>query len=243
MDYQFPHHIIYVAIHHYRVVVKVKYADAETLLRGDVRTIKAFAKLAQPVHVPALEMIEKQFMEEFDYRDEARHLNTVRKNLIAAGLAGDASAKKNLCLVPKPYLDLCSESVLVMEELVGEKLAVALKQEAKNLANTLGESVEEFTKRVKAEENEAKRKGGELHGPSSSDYEMLISVLDGKRRTANAAKRLYNSTIGLMPGVEKKKYEDKSVLPINHAKMIDDLIYIHGHEVRRFCFFLLMVCL
>jgi predicted unusual protein kinase regulating ubiquinone biosynthesis (AarF/ABC1/UbiB family) len=43
-----------------RVVVKVKYPKAEPLLRGDVRTIKAFAQLAQPVHVPALEQIEKQ---------------------------------------------------------------------------------------------------------------------------------------------------------------------------------------
>lgn len=43
-----------------RVVVKVKFPRAEPLLRGDVRTIKAFAQLAQPVHVPALEQVEKQ---------------------------------------------------------------------------------------------------------------------------------------------------------------------------------------
>ena len=210
--------------------MKVKYPSAETLLRGDVRTIKAFAQIAQPVHVPALEMIEKQFLEEFDYRDEARHLNTVRNNLIAAGLADEASKKKS-CLVPKPYLDLCTESVLVMEELMGDKLAVALKQERKSLADNMGESIEDFTKRIKEEDKEAKAKGEELHGPSSSDYEMLISILDGKRRTANALKTLYNTTIGWIPGVSKKEYEDKSTLPINHAKMIDDLIHIHGHEV------------
>ena len=214
------------------MVVKVKYPSAETLLRGDVRTIKAFAAVAQPVHVPALEQIEKQFMEEFDYRDEARHLAVVRENLIKAGLADeDAASADKLCLVPKPYLDLCTESVLVMEELFGDKLADALKQERKALAESMGETVEEFAKRVKAEEQEAKVKGEELSGPSRSDYEMLISVLDAKRRSANAMKMLYNATIGWMPGMKKKQYEDKSVLPINHAKMIDDLIYVHGHEV------------
>ena len=213
------------------MVVKVKYPSAETLLRGDVRTIKAFAALAQPVHVPALEMIEKQFLEEFDYRDEARHLNTVRNNLITAGLSDELSSKKKLCLVPKPYLDLCTESVLVMEELQGEKLAVALKQEQKALAENMGESIEDFTKRIKNEEKEAKAKGEELHGPSSSDYDMLISVLDSKRKTTNALRALYNTSIGWLPGVNKKQYEDKSTLPINPAKMVDDLIHIHGHEV------------
>lgn len=212
------------------MVVKVKYPSAETLLRGDVRTIKAFAALAQPVHVPALETIEKQFLEEFDYRDEARHLNTVRNNLIAAGLS-DESSKKRLCLVPKPYLDLCTESVLVMEELQGDKLAVALKREQKSLADNMGESIEDFNKRIKTEEKEAKEKGEEIFGPSSSDYDMLISVLDSKRKTTNALKTLYNASIGWLPGVSKKEYENKSTLPINHAKMVDDLIYIHGHEV------------
>lgn len=205
-------------------------------MRGDVRTIKAFTKIAQPVHVPALEEIEKQFMEEFDYRDEARHMAAVRENLIKAGLADNNSqSAKKLCLVPKPYLNLCTESVLVMEELPGEKLVDALKQERKALAYSMGESVEDFAKRVKAEEQEAKAKGEESKGPSSSDYDMLISVLDAKRRSSNSVKMLYNATVGLLPGMTKKTYEDKSTLPINHAKIIDDLIHVHGHEVRRCC--------
>lgn len=44
------------------VVVKVSYPEVEETFRGDVRTIKLFAKLAQPVHVKVLEEIEKQFM-------------------------------------------------------------------------------------------------------------------------------------------------------------------------------------
>jgi len=214
-------------------VVKVKYPNAEELLRGDVRTIKAFAEVAQPVHVPALTEIEKAFMEEFDYRDEARHLASVRANLIRAGLAGaEPDAAGKLCAVPKPYLDLCTSSVLVMEELKGEKLAVALKEETKSLASQKGESIEDFMKDIKEEERAAKAKGIELQGPSSAEYEVLISVLDSKRKATNAARMLYNTTVGFLPGFQKKPYQDRSVLPINHAKMIDDLIYVHGHEVR-----------
>jgi len=47
----------------------------------------------------------------------------------------------------------------------------------------------------------------------------------------NAWKRLYNATVGWVPGVPKRVYEDKSVLPLNHARLVDDLLAIHGHEV------------
>jgi len=56
------------------VVVKVMYPGVEDVFRGDVRTIKMFCQLAQPVHVPPLIEIEKQFMTEFDYRRESEQL-------------------------------------------------------------------------------------------------------------------------------------------------------------------------
>ena len=70
------------------MVVKVRYPNVERLLRGDVRTITMFAQVAQPVHVPALQEIEKQFMTEFDYVQEGQQLDQVRKNLTKAGLQG-----------------------------------------------------------------------------------------------------------------------------------------------------------
>jgi hypothetical protein len=155
----------------------------------------------------------------------------VRENLIKAGLAGDSEAKNKICLVPKPYLYLCTESVLVMEELKGIKLEVALKEEAKSLAADKGESYEDFMKEMKAKEQAARARGDELRGPSSNQYEAIISVLDAKRKAANGMRMLHNTTIGWLPGGQKKGYHDRSVLPLNHAKMIDDLVYIHGHEV------------
>jgi len=209
------------------VVVKVRYPDVERLLRGDVRTIKLFAKVAQPVHVPALEETEHQFMTEFDYVKEAKQLNAVRENLKRAGFEGE----KKLCRVPMPYMDYCTERVLVMEELHGVKLADGLKEETKGRAEAEGKTVDEYMANVKEQELQAKKKGEYIKGPSSAEYNMYISLLDKQRRLSNLFKSSYNWTVGLLPGMKKKNIQDKSTLPINHAQMIDDLLRIHGHEV------------
>jgi len=211
-----------------KVVVKVMYPQVERLFRGDVRTIKLFAKLAQPVHVPALEEIEKQFMTEFDYREEANHLAQVRKNLTKAGLSGDAT---KLCAVPKPYLDLCTKRVLVMEELKGEKLAVALERDARRHAERAGQSVEDFVAQQKANEQEAKDRGIEYKGPSASQMDAYIMLLNRQRQLSNTWNFIHNVTVGWIPGFKWRSYQGKDALPINHAKMVDDLIYIHGWEV------------
>jgi aarF domain-containing kinase len=210
------------------VVVKVRYPNVERILRGDVRTITMFAQVAQPVHVPALEEVEKQFMTEFDYVQEGEQLETVRKNLIQAGLAGPGK----LCRVPKAYLEYCTTRVLVMEELVGGvKLADGLKEEIKFQAAREGKSVDEYFEEVKQKEQLAKEKGEEVTGPTSEEYDFYISILKKKRAVDNFGRRLHNSTVGWVPGSQTKPIEDKSSLPINHAKMIDDLPLIHGHEI------------
>eukprot|EP00339_Tiarina_fusa_P027316 CAMPEP_0117060880 /NCGR_PEP_ID=MMETSP0472-20121206/42352_1 /TAXON_ID=693140 ORGANISM="Tiarina fusus, Strain LIS" /NCGR_SAMPLE_ID=MMETSP0472 /ASSEMBLY_ACC=CAM_ASM_000603 /LENGTH=319 /DNA_ID=CAMNT_0004779275 /DNA_START=74 /DNA_END=1030 /DNA_ORIENTATION=+ len=185
-----------------------------------------FAQVAQPVHVPALEEIEKQFMTEFDYVLEGEQLETVRNNLMKAGLAGPGK----ICRVPKAYLKYCTTRVLVMEELVGG-VKLALKEEMKFQAAREGKSVDEYFEEVKRKEKQAKEKGEELKGPSSEEYDFYISVLKKKRSVENLGRRLYNSTIGFFPGTRTKPIEDKSSLPINHAKMVDDLLLIHGHEI------------
>jgi len=192
-----------------------------------VRTIKLFARVAQPVHVPALEETEHQFMTEFDYVKEAEQLNTVRSNLKRAGLEGE----NKLCRVPFAYMDYCTRRVLVMEELHGVKLADGLKEETKGRAEAEGKTVDEYIADVKEQERRAKEKGEDLKGPSNAEYKLYIGLLDKKRRLNNFINRGFNWTIGIFPGTIKKTIEDKSTLPINHAKMIDDLLYIHGHEI------------
>ena len=210
------------------VVVKIMYPEVEGLFRGDVRTIKLFAQLAQPVHVPALEEIEKQFMTEFDYVKEAKQLAQVRENLVKAGMAGDDS---KLCAVPKPYLNLCTKRVLVMEELKGDKLAVGLRKDVEKHAARAGQTVDEFLAARKAEEEEAVAKGKTLQGPTAKEFDVYRSLLNRQRQIENVGNMLYNVTVGWLPGNKKKKYKGKDQLPINQAKMIDELIYIHGHEV------------
>lgn len=200
------------------VVVKVRYPDVERLLRGDVRTITMFAQVAQPVHVPALKEIEKQFQSEFDYRREAYQLNKVRENLTAKGLAGPRKA----CIVPKPFLNLCTTRVLVMEELDGNKLAVELRKDLERQADRAGLSVEEFVDRAE-----------EIYGSrnrTASEYNAHIASVKLKRRLRNASKLCYNATIGFLPGVEPSHY-DTLEAPLNHAQLIDDLLEIHGQEV------------
>ncbi|KAL7495014.1 hypothetical protein ACHAWT_003748 [Skeletonema menzelii] len=212
-----------------KVVVKIMYPGVENIFRGDVRTIKMFCEVAQPVHVAPLIEIEKQFMTEFDYVLEAQQLEKVRKNMMAADIAGDAS---KLCAIPRPHLELCTKRILVMDELNGNKLITELKNDMnrqmermnKSLAKFGGDEAEmqkSFTKEFALGEN----------GPTSEQYETLIKLLDAKRRAVNAYAALYNYSVGLIPGTKRKEYQDKSSLPINHAKLIDDLLHIHGHQV------------
>ncbi|KAL3816331.1 hypothetical protein ACHAXA_011431 [Cyclostephanos tholiformis] len=212
-----------------RVVVKVMYPGVEDLFRGDVRTIKMFCEVAQPVHVPPLIEIEKQFMTEFDYRREARQLDIVRDNMIKANISGDSNSP---CAIPRPYLDLCTKRVLVMEELKGGKLADELKRDVKRQMDRTKKSLEKFGHdEKKLEEGFMKEFALGENGPTSDEYETFIKFLDAKRRLSNAYSAVYNLSVGWLPGVTKREYEGKSSLPINHAKLIDDLLYIHGHQI------------
>ena len=212
-----------------KVVVKVMYESVERIFRGDVRTIKMFAQVAQPVHVPPLEEIEKQFMTEFDYKKEGEQLAKVRENLCKAGLVGDDSKQ---FAVPKPYLDLSTKKVLVMEELKGEKLANALKSDMAKHAARAGETVDQFKAEQEEKVRQLRKKGIVKVGPSAKEYDQYVRLLDGERKLGNASKMAYNYSFGWLPGMEWKQYVDRDTLPlINHAKLVDDLIYIHGWEV------------
>ena len=211
------------------VVVKVMYESVERIFRGDVRTIKMFAQVAQPVHVPPLEEIEKQFMTEFEYKKEGEQLAKVRDNLFKAGLVGDDGKQ---FAVPKPYLDLSTKKVLVMEELKGEKLANALKADMAKHAARAGETVDQFKAKQEEKVRQLRKKGIVKVGPSAKEYDQYVRLLDGERKLGNASKMAYNYSLGWLPGMEWKQYVDRDSLPlINHAKLVDDLIYIHGWEV------------
>ena len=212
-----------------KVVVKVMYPGVEDTFRGDVRTIKMFCEVAQPVHVAPLIEIEKQFMTEFDYVLESQQLDKVRKNMMEANIAGDSS---KLCAIPKPHLDLCTKRILVMEELNGNKLVTELKNDMNRQMERMNKTLD----KIGGDEQEMQKSFAKEfalgeNGPTSEQYQTLIKLLDAKRRASNAYAALYNYSVGLIPGKKSKEYQDKSSLPINHAKLIDDLLHIHGHQV------------
>ena len=191
-----------------KVVVKVMYPGVENTFRGDVRTIKMFCEVAQPVHVAPLIEIEKQFMTEFYYVLESQQLDKVRKNMMAADIAGDSS---KLCAIPRPHLDLCTKRILVMDELNGNKLVTELKNDMNRQMERMNHSLEKFG----GDEEEMQKSFtkefalGE-NGPTSEQYETLIKLLDAKRRAVNAYAALYNYSVGLIPGTKLKKYQGKS---------------------------------
>lgn len=183
------------------VVVKVCYPHVERLLRGDVGTIRAFCEIAQPVHVPGIKEVESQFKTEFDYRTEARNLETVRQNLLEVNLP---------CQVPRAYLEHCTKHVLVMEELNGEKMIDVLKKDVEKWLEITGMSVEELR---------------EIDAPISH----ALRALESQRRLHNAVAALYNWTAGWL--TKQMPIRARNELPLDHAKLVDDLLYIHGHEV------------
>ena len=69
------------------VAVKVQYPEAKGLFRTDMQTIKGFMKVAAPEQLVTLGELERQFEQEFDYRQEAANLREVGANMRRHGFA------------------------------------------------------------------------------------------------------------------------------------------------------------
>ena len=168
-------------------------------------------------------------------------MNRVRQNLLNSG---DAVCPNIHIAVPEAYTKLCTHRVLVMEELKGEKLADALKKDAERHAKRMGMTLKEFEKEEGRKLQKLKQENSSsaaINGPSAVEYDNYIRLLDSKRKISNAAALVHNWTFGFFPKFQHRPYESRSTLPINHAKIIDDLIYIHGHEVRNVCYCLILL--
>lgn len=112
------------------VVVKVQYPGAERNFNVDISCFLAAARALFPQHVELLHEIQKNFINEFDYRKEAK------ATLEAFEIIERASHFENV-VVPFPVLQLCSKHVLVMERLDGQSFSAwghsQLKQRAQGL--------------------------------------------------------------------------------------------------------------
>ena len=77
---------------------------------------KWVCRIALPGWSPILPELERQFMTEFDYMNEAANLKSVRENMLN-------SPYRNHVYVPEPLLKFSTRNVLIMEKLEGEKIA------------------------------------------------------------------------------------------------------------------------
>ena len=187
------------------VVVKVMYPEVEGRFRGDIRTAKAFVAWALPAHLPPLNEIEKQFANEFDYRREAAQLARVRANLQAAGFK---------VLVPEPLPELCTKRVLTMSEVPrAEKLAVALRKDFEGAAAATGRSLADLEAEDRRLNEEALARGELRSGASAREADALIAAAQWRN--------WWGGLVGL-PRVR---------VPLNHARLVDELLRVHGHEV------------
>ena len=240
------------------VVIKICYPHVERLLRGDVRTIRSFCEIAQPVHVPAMREVEKAFSTEFDYVQEANNLYEVRSNLIRAGLCQSTSPDDSdnsivhptaICTVPYPYRQYCTKRVLVMEEIHGDKLVDVLKRDGprwmewatrvesmKRSKSTATSTTTTATATISGSDDDIRRSSSSSSSSkhnqriTTEEYERYLSIMDTSRRIQNATNRIYNSTIGWVKGI-RLPYQLASELPLNPSKLVDDLMLIHGHQV------------
>ncbi|RHY98298.1 hypothetical protein DYB35_006748 [Aphanomyces astaci] len=206
------------------VVVKVQFPEAEANFRNDITTIKRFAAVAQPAHLPFLNEIEKQFLTEFDYRREADNLDLVRANLAASPYA-------RKFVVPKSYPDLCTKEVLVMEYLQGRKLIDAIYNHFEIVASELGVTVDELAAMQAKTDAEREAKGlAKVMGPSESTMRLYQTLWRAKQ----AALTMYDYTLGYMyprsldPRFSTHK-QPRELL--NFPELLRLIVEVHGYEI------------
>ncbi|GMH55206.1 hypothetical protein TL16_g01847 [Triparma laevis f. inornata] len=221
------------------VVYKIQYPEVQSQFENDVKTLLVFCRFAQPEHVPGLEEIERQFKTEFDYREELKHQNRIKKSL---------KKFEEKVYVPEAYLS--TKNVLIQEKVEGLKLNEALKDDyERHYKGKIGVSVGpkfEASSKFKGPKpgyifkndksglgyyEDVSEKGTKLvpssdassagfKGPTKSQMAAYIKSVDLKRR--------FNNTFRYFTG---KRYVGEDELPINHAEVMDTLLEVVGKNI------------
>lgn len=118
------------------VAVKILCPGMEKKFRGDIATLKSFCELAMPQHTSSFNEIEKQFMSEFNFIEEAKNLQEIRNNILPRFY--------NAVDIPEPIMPLCSKNILVMDVMDGVKLVDGIRNQYRKLAAMSGRSLEDL---------------------------------------------------------------------------------------------------
>jgi aarF domain-containing kinase len=211
-----------------RVVVKVQDPSAERFFRGDVAALKALCQAFQPQAVPAFNEMEKQFASEFDYRLEAANGAKVAANLAQASFPN--------VVVPRVYPELCTKRVLVMQEVYpAVPLTRALEQQAAAAAThagfqgTAGEYVAAEAARSAAEVAAAAARGEVAQAADATSLGRFIALQRARQGLYSA---LHAALGWVAPAAWwRSRVKAEVFVPMNVAKLVDDLLAVHGHEI------------
>jgi aarF domain-containing kinase len=118
------------------VIVKVQYRDAAWQIPSDIQCIGDLLKVcvwARVVDETAANLsfreFARQFLAELDYQKEAANLRTIYES----SLQPDAPYRRRNVVVPKPFLDLCTDHVITMTYLPGPKLEEEARRQLKSI--------------------------------------------------------------------------------------------------------------
>ncbi|CAM9270428.1 unnamed protein product [Discosporangium mesarthrocarpum] len=199
-----------------QAVVKVMFPNVEEMFRSDMKTMKDFCTLAQPEHLSMLTEVERQFLTEFDFTEEAKNLALVRANMRIAW--------NKEVIVPEPFI--ATPEVLVMELVPGEKLVDALQAHFKAVAHHKGMTVDQLREEIAVRE----ARGELTEGPSATEMSWYRSLIVTRAVVMNCVAVLYNALWSPLTG-QKRIERVETKLPFNTAHMIELLFRVHGHQI------------
>lgn len=159
---------------------------------------------------------------EFDYRSEAENLSNIRSVMFPRW-------EKDIH-IPRPYPELCSKHLLVMQYLDGVKLVDGIRNKLRKVAVLAGKTLEEIEEEHKA----AIRDGTYLFKSieeSKKEQEILEWKLWAKDclNFTNIKRFVYNNSIlGWYFGpVEYERTES----PVDLGRVIEILAKVHGNQI------------
>lgn len=221
------------------VAVKVQYPEAQVLFQKDIHAIRRMCEWFAPEQVVTLEALEQQNVSELDYTNEAQNLMDVGNNMTKHGFS------PHECLVPKPFAELTTKRMLVMELLPGPKLVDGMRAYYAEYAKKEGTTL----KRLETKMRRKLEKEGipdKYDGPSAAKiatYQKLLKVRDGLVNllvigTYNAlVAPLMRSLVPKSNGDEDDKATAgklqylKTSIPPNTPRIVDTLMRVHGYQL------------
>jgi hypothetical protein len=173
------------------------------------------------------------FPSEFDYIEEGKNLQIIH-DLITPKW-------KHAVVIPRPKMQFCSKTILVMDYLEGLKLVDGIKEQYKLLAKETNRSFDEMVKEQKDQLAKGTFKFKSLEG-SRVESERLkwYLFLQDCVNPVNVNRFLWNNTIGLVYGAAN--YHRSSAPPdLGHtleilAHVHADQIFEHGNYIWRINF-------